>query len=80
MRDSANIYRYDFAAKRVIQVTKLQGEFARSFSISPNSRSIVFERCSTYEDEKGCDLWITEMDGGKPRLLVKNGLRPAWGR
>jgi TolB protein len=80
MRDSANIYRYDFAAKRVSQVTKLQGEFARSFSISPNSRSIVFERCSTYEDEKGCDLWITEMDGGKPRLLVKNGLRPAWGR
>jgi len=80
MRDSANIYRYDFGTKRVTQVTRLQNEFARSFSISPDSRSVVFERCTSYEEENGCDLWITGTDGGKARLLVKNGLRPAWSR
>ena len=80
MRDSANIYRYDFASKRVTQVTKLQNEFARSFSISPDGRFVVFERCNSYEEEKGCDLWITGVDGAKPHLLVKDGLRPSWGR
>lgn len=80
MRESANIYRYDFASKRVAQVTKLQNEFARSFSISPDGHFVVFERCSSYEDEKGCDLWVAGIDGSKPRLLAKNALRPSWGK
>jgi len=79
--DSANIYRYDFATRKVTQVTNLKTEFARAFSISPDGRSVVFERCKTRDDDdKSCDLWITGIDGGGERLLARNGLAPAWGR
>jgi len=79
-RDSSNIFRYDFSTKRVMQITKLEKEFARAFSISPDGRTVVFERCPTADEEKGCDLWISGTDGARPHLLVKNGLRPAWGK
>ena len=79
-RDSSNIFRYDLASKKTTQVTRLEKEFAREFSISPDGRSVVFQRCPTREDEAGCDLWIVGTDGRGARLLVKNGLRPAWGR
>ena len=79
-RDSANIYRYDFTTKKKIQITRFEKEFAREFSISPDGRSVVFERCPTADDEKGCDLWITGIDGRGSHLLVKNGLRPDWGK
>jgi Tol biopolymer transport system component len=80
-RDSANIFRHDFATKKVTQVTDLRDEFARAFSISPDGQSVVFERCKAADDDKTCDLWIAGTSGGKsPRLLVKNGLAPAWGR
>lgn len=79
--ESANIFRYDFATKKVTQVTNLKSEFARAFSIAPDGRSVVFERCKTRsDDEKDCDLWIANTNGGGSRLLVKNGLSPAWGR
>ncbi len=78
--ESANIYRYDFATKRVTPVTDLKNEFARKFSISPDGRSVVFERCKDRDDDKGCDLWIVSTDGGGLRLLVKNGLAPSWGK
>jgi Tol biopolymer transport system component len=80
MRDSANIFRYDFATKRVTQITNLKDEFARKFSISPDGSSLVFERCKTAEEDAGCDLWIANTNGGGSRLLVKNGLAPSWGR
>jgi Tol biopolymer transport system component len=78
--ESANIFRYDFATKKVTQVTNLKTEFARGFSISPDGRSVVFERCKERDSDKNCDLWIANSDGGGMRLLVKNGLAPAWGR
>ena len=80
MRDSPNIFRYDFATKRLTQVTNLKDEFARKFSISPDGSSVVFERCKTAEEDAGCDLWIADTNGGDSRLLAKNGLAPAWGR
>ena len=79
-RDSSNIFRYDFGTKRTTQITRLEKEFARAFSISPDSRSVVFERCTTREEDAGCDLWTIGVDGEAPTLLVKNGQRPAWGR
>ena len=79
-RDASNIFHYDLASKRTTQVTKLQKEFAREFSVSPDSRSIVFQRCPDREDENGCDLWTIGVDGSGARLLVKNGLRPSWGK
>ncbi|HEX6124653.1 MAG TPA: hypothetical protein VFZ23_04705, partial [Pyrinomonadaceae bacterium] len=79
-RDSSNIFRYDFATRRTTPVTKLEKEFARMFSISPDSRSVVFERCPDREKDEGCDLWTIGTDGSGARLLVRNGQRPAWGR
>ena len=79
-RDSSNIFRFDFATKRTTQVTKMEKEFARMFSISPDSRTVVFERCPDREEEQGCDIWTIGTDGRGARLLVKNGLRPAWGK
>lgn len=79
-RDSSNIFRYDFATKRTTQVTRLEKAFAREFSVSPDSRSVVFQQCPDREAEAGCELWTIGIDGGGARLLVKDGLRPAWGR
>ena len=79
-RDSGNIFRYDFASKKTTQVTALKTDFAKSFSISSDSRSVVFERCKAHLDSKECDLWIADVNGGGLRMLVKNGHRPAWGK
>ena len=76
---AANIYRYSFAAKRLTQLTRFDGEFARSFSVSPDGQSIVFERARSFNDPSP-DLWVIQTDGRGQRLLVKNGSSPAWGR
>ena len=79
-QDTANIFRYDIATKRTTQLTTLEKEFARAFSVSPDGRSVVFERCPTAEDEAGCNIWVVGTDGKGMHELVKNGLRPAWGK
>jgi hypothetical protein len=79
-QDTANIFRYDIATKRTTPVTTLEKEFARAFSVSPDGRFVVFERCPTAEAEAGCNIWIVGTDGKGGRELVKNGLRPAWGK
>ena len=79
--ETSNIYRYDFATKKTTQVTTLKkNEFARAFSISPDSRSVVFERCKDRVENDACDLWTTSITGGDMRLLVKGGIWPAWGK
>jgi WD40-like Beta Propeller Repeat len=80
MRDSANIFRYDFASKKVVQVTRLANEFARNFSISPDGNWLIFERAKTIEKDQESDLWIARIDGSDMRLLVRNGFEPSWGR
>ncbi len=80
MRDSSDIYRYDFAEKRVRQLTRLGNGFARAFSVSPDGQSVVFERAKSLEDDEGCDLWVVGVNGGEPRLLVRNGQSPSWGK
>ena len=78
MRDSANIFRYDFASRRVTQITQLQNEFTGAFSISPDGEWIVFERSKTLDQDRDIDLWIVRMDGKNPRLLMRNGFSPSW--
>lgn len=80
MRESSNIYRYDFGTKRLSQLTRFDNEFSRAFSISPDGRSVVFERCKSYDEDTDCDLWITSTEGGEPTLLVRNGQSPSWGK
>lgn len=78
--DAANIFRFDLATKKLTQVTRLEKEFARSFSVSPDGRWVVFERGRSADEDAPADLWVVGTDGSEPRLLVKDGLRPAWGR
>lgn len=78
MRDSANIFRYDFVSRRVTQITKLQNEFTGSFAISPDGQWIVFERSKSLDQDREIDLWVTRIDGGNPRLLTRNGFSPSW--
>ena len=80
MRDSANIFRYDFAARRVTQVTQLQNEFTGTFSISPDGQWIVFERSRSLDGDRAIDLWISRIDGKNARLLARNGFSPSWSR
>ena len=78
MRDSANIFRYDFATRRTTQITNLQNEFTGNFSISPDGQWIVFERSKSLDENRAIDLWITSIDGGNPRLLVRDAFSPSW--
>ncbi|MCA1636135.1 MAG: hypothetical protein LC785_16195 [Acidobacteria bacterium] len=78
MRDSANIFRYDFATRKVSQVTRLENEFARNFGVSPDGQWIVFERARSLEDDAETDLWVVRIDGRDSRLLVRNGQTPSW--
>lgn len=78
MRDSANIFRYDFTTRKTTPVTRLENEFARSFSVSPDGKSIVFERAKTADKDQEADLWIVGVDGKNARLLVRNAFEPSW--
>jgi dipeptidyl aminopeptidase/acylaminoacyl peptidase len=78
MRDSANIYRYDFATRKVTQVTHLQNEFTGAFAISPDGQWIVFERLKSLDDNRDIDLWIARINGSNSHLLVRNGFSPSW--
>jgi hypothetical protein len=75
---AANLYRYSFATKTASQLTRFDGEFVRSFSISPDGQSIVFERAGSFRGGES-DLWVMPMNGKSPRLLVRNGSAPSWG-
>ena len=80
MADASNIVWYDIRTKQSKPVTKLQGAFARRFSISPSGKWVVYEKCKTPKDYEDVDLWIIGIDGRGDRLLVKNGLGPSWSR
>jgi TolB protein len=78
MRDSANIFRYDFATGRTTQITRLPNEFTGMFSISTDGEWIVFERSKSLDEDRAIDLWIVSIDGGIPRFLVRDALSPSW--
>ena len=79
-RESANIFKYDIRTKQTTQLTKLEKEFARNFSISPDGNWIVYERAPTNDEDRNIDLWIQKVDGSSAKLLVTDGSCPAWGR
>ena len=79
-REAANIFRYDLRTKQTTQLTKLKGEFARKFCLSPSGKWVVYERAKTNDEDKDVDLWIMKIDGSGEKLLVKNGSSPSWSR
>jgi len=78
MRDSANIFLYDFRTRKATQITRLENEFTGAFSVSPDGRAIVFERSKSLDDNRDIDLWTVNIDGSNARLLVRNGFGPSW--
>jgi hypothetical protein len=76
---AANMYEYSFATKKATQLTRFENEFIRSFSVSPDGQSVVFERARLFNGGSS-DLWVMRRDGSSIRLLVKNGSGPSWGR
>ena len=73
-----NIFRYDFASKRVTQLTDYKDMNARAFDVSPDGQWIVYERAKKWNDDKGVELWIMKIDGSGARLLVRDGAVPSW--
>ena len=73
-----NIFRFDFASKRVTQLTNYKDLNARAFDISPDGQWIVYELARKWNDDKGVDLWIMKIDGSGSRLLVRGGTSPSW--
>ena len=78
--DQANIFYYDTRTKQKRQLTTLDKEFARRFSISPDGKWVVYEKCKNWKDYETVDIWIIGIDGSGERLLVKNGLGPSWSK
>jgi hypothetical protein len=66
--------------RKVVQVTRLENEFARTFSVSPDGKSIAWERAKTVDKDQEADLWIVGVDGSNMKLLVRNGFEPSWAR
>jgi Tol biopolymer transport system component len=73
---TSNIYEYDFASRRLTQITHFSNEVAGHFSIAPDGQTIVFERAADMDSP--ADLWLIERDGTNLRLLVQGAARPAW--
>ena len=84
---SSDVYRYDIQSDTLTQLTNFSGEYARDFSISPDGKSIVFERA---EDGLLClfgcasKLWIMGIDGSNLQPLpgtggnALDGAHPTW--
>jgi hypothetical protein len=78
--DASNIFHYNIRTKQKTQITKLENEFARRFSISPDGQWIVYEKSNTWDEYEKVDLWKIKIDGSEDRLLVINGLDPCWSK
>jgi hypothetical protein len=77
-----NLYEFAFATGTLRQVTDFEGEFVRSFSISPDGEHVAFERISGGDPydlaNLRSDLWVMRRDGTDARLLVPDARLPAW--
>jgi hypothetical protein len=74
--ESVNLIEIDFATRAQKRITNFSGESVRRFAISPDGRSIVFERVR--EMDGPADLWTVRRDGSELRLLTRGGEAPAW--
>ncbi|HEX2210294.1 MAG TPA: hypothetical protein VHG93_21635 [Longimicrobium sp.] len=80
--EDVNLYEFTFATRQLRKLTDFNGEMVRHFSVSPDGRSIVFERIGSNTLSEiatlPSDLWIIGRDGSNPRPLVRNATYPAW--
>jgi dipeptidyl aminopeptidase/acylaminoacyl peptidase len=77
--EDINLHEVDVATGKSRQLTTFAfgGEKLRRFAISPDARTIVFERTADLLHGKS-DLWIANLDGSGLRRLAPNAGFPAW--
>ncbi len=80
--EDINLYEFSFETGELRKLTDFTGEFVRSFSLSPDGQSIVFERVSggsIYDlATLPADVWVMNRDGSDLRLLVRDAAYPDW--
>jgi Tol biopolymer transport system component len=50
-------------------ITPGAGDYDGAPSVSPNGKTITFERCN-----EGCDIWTANIDGSSAKNLTNNGV------
>jgi Tol biopolymer transport system component len=76
--ETSNIFRYDINSKKTTQVTQLEKEFARTFTISPDGQWIIYERAKEHDPNTGADLWLQKINGSPGKLFIRNARNPSW--
>jgi Tol biopolymer transport system component len=51
-------------------ITRTDTQFDGAPSVSPDGKTVAFERCIT---EAGCDVWTANIDGSSPKQITNNG-------
>ena len=59
----------------VVALTEREGELVANPSVSPDGRTVVFDRVAAFED---VDLWRIGIDGTDERLLLKRAADGSW--
>ena len=75
--ENANLYEYTFSSGAVRQLTQLDDEYIRAFSIAPDGQRIALERAAAV-DASTSDVWVMRRDGSNLQLATRNARAPAW--
>ena len=74
--ESVNLFEHVIATGQTRQITTLEGEHLRAFSVSPDGQFVAFERAAALDGP--ADIGVMRRDGSDARLLVHDGTSPAW--
>jgi WD40-like Beta Propeller Repeat len=80
----SNIYAYDYASKKITQLTHFSQAYTGDLSISPDGQAVVFEHFTVdpnpYLNPNAVpDLWLMGRDGSNEGLFLQKARDPSWG-
>jgi hypothetical protein len=80
----SNIYEYEYASKKITQLTHFSQAYTGNLSISPDGQAVVFEHFDvdpnpTLNPDAVPDLWLMNIDGSNEGLFLKQARDPFWG-
>src|SRR5690606_6760815 len=77
-----NVYRYEFASGDVTPLTSFEEGFVGDLSVSGDGTGVAFEYAAAIDELSGDlidpDVYVLDVAGGDPQLLVANAYAPAW--
>lgn len=88
-RDVSILYEFDAASRSRRQILTLPNEIIGRITVSPDNKTIAFERASRLIDtidnvrfgprvQCPCSVWLVNADGSNLRKLAADGRAPAW--